>query len=87
MSFSGGGGQKKFTKKNKILKAAWKALQQLASDGKIRIYTPEQVAEMIRKDPNKLISKQANNVKATMEKNGEILREGQIPGNLIVMVK
>ena len=87
ISIPGGGGSKKFTRKNKILKAAWKALQQLASDGKIRIYTPEQVAEMIRQNPNKSISKQANNVKATMEQNGEILIEGQIPGALIAWVK
>ena len=87
MSFPGGAGPKRFTKKNKILKVAWEALQQLASDGKIRIYTPEQVAEMIRQNPKKQISKQANNVKAAMEKNGEILIEGQIPGDLIVMAK
>lgn len=87
ISISGGGEPKKFTKKNKILKAAWEALQQLESDGKIRIYTPEQVAEMIRQNPKKSISKQANNVKATMEQNGEILIEGQIPGDFIAWVK
>jgi hypothetical protein len=87
ITIPGGGGPKKFTKKNKILKAAWEAVQQLASDGKIRIYTPEQVAEMIRNNPKKKISKQANNVKVAMEKNGEILVEGQIPGNLIAWAK
>jgi len=87
ISIPGGGGSKKFTKKNKILKAAWEALHQLASDGKIRIYTPEQVAEMIRQNPKRLISKQANNVKIAMEKKGEILIEGQIPGALIAWVK
>jgi len=87
ISIPGGGGPKKITKKNKILKAAWEALQQLASDGKIRIYTPEQVAEMIRQNPKRQISKQANNVKVAMEKNGEILIEGQIPGDLIAWVK
>lgn len=63
------------------------ALQQLETEGKIRIYTPEQVAEMIRQNPKIKISKQANNVKAAMEKNGEILIEGQIPGQLIVWAK
>jgi hypothetical protein len=80
------GGARRFSKKNKILKVPWSALQQLASDGKIRIYNPEQVAEMIRENPQKKISKQANNVKAAMEKNGEILIEGQIPGDFIVLV-
>ena len=87
IAIPGGDEPKKITKKNKILKAAWEALEQLASDGKIRIYTPEQVAEMIRQNPKKSISKQANNVKATMEQNGEILIEGQIPGDLIAWVK
>jgi hypothetical protein len=83
----GGGGAIKFTKKNKILKVAWEALKQLETEGKIRIYTPEQVAELVRQNPKKKMSKQANNVKAAMEKNGEILIEGQIPGELIVPAK
>jgi hypothetical protein len=82
-----GGGAIKFTKNNKILKVALEALQQLESEGKIRIYTPEQVAEILRQNPQKKISKQANNVKAAMEKNGEILVEGQIPGKFIVRAK
>ncbi|OUL34653.1 hypothetical protein BV372_13555 [Nostoc sp. T09] len=77
----------KFTKKNKIFKVAWSALKQLEAEGKIKIYTPEQVAEIIRLNPRKKISKQANNVKAAMEKNGEILIEGQIPGQFIVPAK
>jgi hypothetical protein len=87
ISLPGGGGPRRFTKKNKILKVAMEALQQLEAEGKIRIYNPEQVAEMIRQNPKKKISKQANNVKAAMEKNGEILIEGQIPGELIVWAK
>ncbi|BDI16350.1 hypothetical protein ANSO36C_21520 [Nostoc cf. commune SO-36] len=42
---------------------------------------------MIRENPKKKISKQANNVKAAMDKNGEILIEGQIPGDFIVLAK
>ena len=42
---------------------------------------------MIRQNPKRLISKQANNVKIAMEKKGEILIEGQIPGALIAWVK
>lgn len=87
IAIPGGSGWKKIARKNKNLKAAWEALQQLASDSKIRIYTPEQVAEMIRQNPKKKISKQANNVKVAMEKNGEILIKGHIPGDLIAWVK
>ncbi|MBF2064575.1 MAG: hypothetical protein IGS39_09175 [Calothrix sp. C42_A2020_038] len=83
----GGGGAIKFTKKNKMLKVASEALKQLEAEGKIKIYTPEQVAELISQNPKKKISKQANNVKAAMEKNGEILIEGQIPGEFIVPAK
>lgn len=86
IAIKGGGGSGRFTKKNKILKVATKALQELESEGTIRIYTPEQVGEIIRQNPKKKISKQANNVKSAMDKNGEILVEGQIPGALVVWV-
>lgn len=87
ISFRGGGGPKRFTKKNKILKVTLEALQKLEAEGSIRIYTPEQVAEMVRQNPKKKISRQANDIEAAMEKNGEILIEGQIPGNLVVWAK
>ncbi|MBA3924378.1 MAG: hypothetical protein H0X31_22815 [Nostocaceae cyanobacterium] len=80
----GGGGSIKFTKKNKIFKVSSEALKQLEAEGKIRIYTAEQVAEVIRQNPHKKISKQANNVKDAMEKNREILIEGQISSEFIV---
>lgn len=87
IAIKGGGGSQRFTKKNKILKVPWQALQQLETDGKIRIYTPEDVAEIISQNSKKKIRKKANDVKAAMEKNGEILIEGQIPGNFIVWAK
>lgn len=77
----------KFTKNNKIFKVPWKALQQLETEGKIRIYTPEDVAEIISQHPKKKIRRKANDIKAAMEKNGEILIEGQIPGNVIYLAK
>jgi len=73
--------------KIKFSLVALEALKQLEAEGKIRIYSPEQVAELIRQNPKKKISKQANNVKGAMEKNGEILIEGQIPSEFIVPVK
>jgi hypothetical protein len=82
-----GGGAQKFSKKGKILKVSWEAVQELENRGKLRTYTPTQVAERMEQDPKKKIRKQANNVNEAMEKNGEILVEGQIPGNLLVLVK
>jgi hypothetical protein len=82
-----GGGAQKFTKKGKIFKVSWESVQALEIQAKLRSYTPAQVAEIIEQHPKKKIRKQANNVKEVMEKNGEILIEGQIPGNLLVLVK
>ncbi|NJO60860.1 MAG: hypothetical protein HC836_22165 [Richelia sp. RM2_1_2] len=84
ITIQGGGGSLKFTKNNKIFKVPWKALQQLKTEGKIRIYTPEDVAEIINQHPKKKVRRKANDVKAAMEKNGEIIIEGQIPGNVII---
>ncbi|GEM_PF-1214934 len=86
ITIKSGGGSQKFPKNNKIFKVPWKALQQLEAEGKIRIYTPEDVAEIINQHPKKKVRRKANDVKAAMEKNGEILIEGQIPGNVIVWV-
>lgn len=83
-SLSKQGGAVKFTKKNKIIKVAWIELKKLQAQGKIKIYEPEDVANLMRKHSKKKIQNQAKNVKAAMEKNGEILIEGQIPADLIV---
>jgi hypothetical protein len=83
ISIKGQGGAKKFTKNNKILKVSVTALQQLEAEGKIRIYSPEQIADILKQNPKKKVSQEANNVKTVMEKNGEILIEGQIPSNVI----
>ncbi len=56
----------------------------MEAEGNIRVYTPEQVAEIIRQNHLKKINKHANNVKTVMKKNGKILIEGQIPGEFIV---
>jgi hypothetical protein len=82
-----GGGAQKFTKKGKILKLDWASLKDLEIQGKLRLCTSGQVAEMMEQHSKKKIRKQANNVKEAMEKNGEILVEGQIPGHLLVLVK
>ena len=59
----------------------------LEAEGKIRIYTLEKVAELISQHPKKKIRNLANDVKTAMEKNGEIIIEGQIPGYLIFWAK
>ena len=87
IAIPGGGGSRRFTKKNKIFKVALEALQNLEAEGKIRIYTPEKVAELISQHPKKKIRNLANDVKTAMEKNGEIIIEGQIPGYLIFWAK
>lgn len=86
ISIKGQGGAKKFTKNNKIFKVSVAALQQLEAEGKIRIYNPEQIANILKQSPKKKVSQEANNVKAVMEKNGEILIEGQIPSDVVYWV-
>jgi hypothetical protein len=87
IKISGGGGSIRFSNKNRIYKVAWETLQSLESRGIIEIYRPDRVAEIIRQHPKKKISKQANNVRAAMEKNGEILIEGQIPCEFVILAK
>lgn len=86
ISIKGKGGAKNFTKNNKILKVSVAAIQQLEAESKIKIYNPEQIIDILKQSPKKKISQEANNVKAIMEKNGEILVEGQIPSNVISWV-
>lgn len=81
-----GGGDVKFTKKGKIWKVDIAALQQLELEGKIRILTPDMVFEMLNNSTDQNHVKQAKNVKANMERNGEVLIEGQVPANLIQLV-
>jgi hypothetical protein len=74
-----------FTKKNKIIKVAWDALKQLESEGIIKIYTPEFVEYLMLQQKRK-VSKRATAIREEMEKNGEILIEGQIPKEIIFIV-
>ncbi len=80
-------GTLKFTKKGKIIKAAWEALLKLKADGVIVILTPEDVKAMVAADPKKAVRKRANDVYQAMKKNDEILIEGQIPEELIDWAK
>lgn len=53
-------------------------LKALEAEGKIKIHTPESVAEMMKNSGDKKLIKDANNVKQIMSKNGESLIEGTI---------
>ena len=62
----------------KIYKVTWQALEELVITGQVKIYTPEMVAAILRKGKKKE-RRQAENVKAAMEKHMEVLIEGHIP--------
>lgn len=65
----------KFGKTSKVSMTDLKALE---AEGKIKIHTPESVAEMMKNSGDKKLIKDANNVKQIMSKNGESLIEGTI---------
>jgi len=70
---------KGFTKKEgMVTKVSKETLKQLEAEGKIKIYTPEKVVEMMKNSNDKDLMKEANNVKEIMNKNKEILVEGTI---------
>ncbi|WP_394849961.1 hypothetical protein LZC95_21210 [Pendulispora brunnea] len=80
------GGAAKFTRKDIIAKAVWEALQTLQKEGKIRILTPNDVVAMMQAEKPK-VRRLASAVKADMEKNKEILIEGQIPAEYLTRAK
>ena len=69
----------KFTKRRRIRKVAWVVLKKLESEGRIRILTPDDTYNLIKSNGNKRISRLAHDMKMIMEKNREILIEGEIP--------
>ena len=72
---------KEFTQTaGKVTKVSKESLVKLEAEGKIKIYTPEKVVEMMRNSNDKKIIKDANNVEQIMKKNNEILIEGSIEG-------
>jgi hypothetical protein len=82
------GGAAKFTRMNRISKVAHEAVDRLVAEGKLRILTPDDVAAIIAAPTHKKsIRNEANNVKATMIRNHEVLIQGLIPGDLLGPVK
>jgi hypothetical protein len=80
------GGAAKFAKKDAIYKAAWDALKELEKAGQIRILTPADVEKMMLDEKPK-IKKLAGEVRRLMEKNHEVLIEGQIPASYMLRTK
>lgn len=73
-----------FVRINKISKVAWEALQTLEGKGVIRIFWPEDVAQLVKTHyPKKKARRLANSIKRRMEENNEVLIEGQIPAQYI----
>lgn len=73
-----------FVRINKISKVAWDALQSLEAKGVIRIFWPEDVAELVKAHyPKKKSRRLANSIKRRMEENNEVLIEGEIPAQYI----
>lgn len=67
-----------FSKTN-IMKVSYEELSQLEAQGKIELYTVDDVTKMMKSDPKKKNRIDANNVRRIMAKNNEILIKGQIP--------
>lgn len=78
---------KKVIKKSQILKAALDMLEQLQTQGVIRIYTPEDVAAKMSVHEEKAVRNNSKNIYKNMTKNDEVLIEGQIPGEILKLVK
>ena len=73
----------KFTKGNNVFKISLEDIASLQSQGKIRVLTPDDVAEQMRNHPDKKVRKKANSVRENMKRNKEILIEGEIPEEFI----
>lgn len=74
-----------FTKKRIIIKVSWDIIKHLESEGKIKVYTPANVEDVMLQQKRK-ISKRAQAVRDEMEKNGEILIEGQLPEEILIII-
>jgi hypothetical protein len=80
------GGAAKFAKKDGIYRAAWDALKELEKAGQIRILEPAAVEAMMLTEKPK-VKKLAGEVRRLMEKNHEVLIEGQVPSSYILKAK
>jgi hypothetical protein len=80
-------GAAKFTKHNNILKVRWEVLLDLQDQHIIKIYTPEDVERIMLDNPQRKVRQKALGVRRDMEKNAEVLIEGQISAELFQWAK
>ena len=82
-------GAAKFTKRNKIQKALYDKLKELAAGptATLRILEPADVEAMMLAHEKKKVRDKAADVRRLMEKNDEVLIEGQIPAELLTSAK
>jgi len=73
----------KFAGSSPIIKVSCNDLNILQQQGDIKIYGPEEVALRMRNHPQKRVQRDANNVQQIMQKNREVLIEGQLPTSVI----
>jgi len=66
-----------------ILKVSTDDLEQLVKSGVVRVITPFDVYDIISAHPKKQIRIQAGNIKSNMQRNNELLIQGQIPSSII----
>lgn len=78
---------KKVIKKSQVFKAVWDTLEQLQTQGVIRIYTSEDIKAKMSVHEEKLVRDNSKNIYKNMTKNDEVLIEGQIPGEILKLVK
>ena len=80
-------GAAKFTKNNTILKARWEVLLDLQDQHIIKIYMPEDVERTMLDNPQRKVRQKALGVRRDMEKNAEVLIEGQISAEVFQWAK
>lgn len=66
----------------RVTKVSLRELLELESQGKIKIYSPDQIYELLKAYGKGNATKQANAIRTAMARNQELLIEGEIPSNL-----
>src|SRR5262249_36221646 len=66
-----------------VYKVSREDLERLAQDGQVELYTPEDVYDLMIMDADEAVRNDAKSVRQIMEKNEEVLVEGEIPADII----
>jgi RHS repeat-associated protein len=70
-----------------VYKVSREELEKLAESGQVELYTPQDVYDLMMMDADAAVRADAKNVREIMEKNEEILVEGEIPADIIKKCK